>query len=211
MRTARSRVSTTAHYVTTQPRPASTWCSMLAQLATSRTKDWGNSICTSKAWERRRMDWASTVCFTSRSVPLVKVCTSLTYYYYVLKLLCCFWSLYYLLGYFQVVFTFMHHFVTFSFWWSAHTCTDICFITCLLLFQFFQFQILWSLIHLFFFFLLLPSRFLSFLPHSLFILSNLSPSLPPSLFPLAFTSRSRLSIQTHPFLLISPKWAYCSY
>lgn len=79
-------------------------------------------------------------------------------------------------------------------------------------FFFFTFYISWccvvvvSFLHLksdpsFFFLAPLP-------PYSVKPLS-LPTSFPPSF--LAFISRSRLSIQTRPFLLISPKWAYCSY
>ena len=71
--TVQSRVSTTAPCATTPPRPASTWCNTPAQLATSRTKDWGNFSCTSKAWEAMRMDWASMSCSRSKIAPPAKV------------------------------------------------------------------------------------------------------------------------------------------
>lgn len=80
VRTAWSHVSTTARCATTPPRPASTWCSTPAQLATSRTKDWGNSSCTSKAWEEMRMGWAFMSCSMSRSAPAAKVCAFSTYF-----------------------------------------------------------------------------------------------------------------------------------
>lgn len=156
--TARSRVSTTAHYATTPLRPASTWCSTLAQLATSRTKDWGNSSCTSKAWEERRMDWASTGCFTSRSVSLVKVCAQLALT--ICSCCCCLFFVCIIFGLCSLLHT--------------HA-SPVCFS-----FRFFPFLIVWSLIYLS---LLLPSRFFSFLPRSLFFLSLSAPTpYPPPSF-----------------------------